>query len=147
MEAEIFLIDDRGMLKIILPPHHSTSITVGSNLMNLLSGSVVLGAGVAVKSWTVLLVPSSPDEDGCNSTPAAFCRARIHSRIDSASSTGRLGGHAVPRPRLQDRLPVVGKPRLHRREVGLVRLLKYWHRARGADIPVCRFCFFLGRGA
>ena len=28
----------------------------------------------------------------------AFCRARNHQRIDSASSTGRLGGHAVPRP-------------------------------------------------
>jgi hypothetical protein len=30
--------------------------------------------------------------------PAASCRAQDDPRIDSASSTGRLGGHAVPRP-------------------------------------------------
>ena len=75
------------------------------------SGNVPTVAGAFTPLWSAaggLLGPAFMPGFGRDRKPkrarpnatisAASCRAREQPRFDSASSTGRLGGHAVPRP-------------------------------------------------
>ena len=90
-------------------------VRVGRVMMTLnKSGNLPTVAGAFTPLWSAegglpgpAFMPGFRSERAPNraspkdTIPAAFCRARNHPRtprIDSASSPGPLGGHAVPRP-------------------------------------------------
>ena len=87
-------------------------VRVGRVMMTLdKSGNVPTVAGAFTPLWSAeggfpgpAFMPGfrrdrTPNRASPKATiPAAFCRARNHRRIDSASSLGPLDGHAVPRP-------------------------------------------------